>query len=73
MSAKRTTLPPELMAEWADSRPVEQVAVTDRTAQWQCYKGHVWNTRICARLPCPSHPLWSKKGYLHYKVKASNA
>ncbi len=56
MPAKRTTLPPELMAEWADERAVGEVPCKAK-AEWQCAKcQHKWMTTITHRLQgngCP--------------------
>ena len=49
MPAKRTTLPPELMAEWADDRAVGDVRVIHK-AKWRCKSGHEWEAKINDRL-----------------------
>jgi hypothetical protein len=59
MPVKRTTLPPELMAEWADERAVGEVSASER-AKWRCSRvtcRHEWMARVpnrlCGRGRCP--------------------
>lgn len=67
---KRTALPPELTAEWADERAVAKVSVQDPTARWRCRKGHEWTTRISLRLSCPSRPQGSGCPRCHARKRA---
>ena len=58
MPKKRTELPPELVAEWADDRTIEEVLATPgklgggvgARVKWRCSIGHVWSAKINARI-----------------------
>lgn len=59
MPKKRTELPPELVAEWADDRTIEEVLATPKKlggsgvqakVKWRCAKGHTWFAKINARI-----------------------
>lgn len=39
MGKKRTTLPPDLAAEWADKRTIAEVNVNNRDTEWRCLAG----------------------------------
>ena len=61
MAKKRTELPPELVAEWADDRTIEEVLTTPgklgggtkAKVKWRCQVkgcGHEWEGRLSHRL-----------------------